>query len=232
MRSIVNNIRNALRKRRINKTNEKLKKYDSVEMLFTDYYTNNVWTGGGQETVSGSGSTLKYTEKLRANLPELFEKYKIQRVFDAPCGDYNWFRHIVSNINYTGGDIVNDLIAKNNTQYANDKTKFIHFDILNDNPPGDYDLWICRDCLLHFSYRHIFEFIDNFKKSEIPYLLVSTYHECNENIDITTGAGRPLNLEIAPFFFPNAVEYIDDSMKGARPRKLGLWFRENIPDKY
>jgi len=73
-------------------------------------------------------------------------------------------------------------------------------------------------------------YINNFIKSEIPYLLVSTYHTCEENIDITTGAGRPLNLEIHPFNFPRAIEYLDDSVKGTRPRKMGLWHRDALID--
>lgn len=200
----------------------------SVEALFTSYYKNNTWKGGGKETTCGSGSTLECTEKLRATLPGLFEKFNFNKVFDAPCGDYNWFQHLKCDVDYTGGEIVRDFIINNNRLYANDSTRFIHFDILNGMPPENQDAWLCRDCLIHFSFEHIYEFINNFIKSGIPYLLVSTYHTCEENVDITTGWFRPINLEIPPFNFPRAIEYLEDSTPNTRPRRIGLWHRDTL----
>ena len=40
--------------------------------IFNYYYNNNFW--GDSESVSGPGSTMAYTENLRAELPKLVEE--------------------------------------------------------------------------------------------------------------------------------------------------------------
>lgn len=224
-------LRLSIRKFRIKRKtkNLALEDYNNVEELFSDYYKNKVWQGGKGETVSGSGSTLKRTKILRDELPEMFEKYAVKTVFDAPCGDYNWFQHIERGpVKYIGGDIVKDLI-EDNSKYIDKDTIFIHFDILNGEAP-EADLWFCRDVLLHLSYDMIFEFLRNFSCSKIPWLLVSNYGTCSENIDIPTGAGRPVNLEIEPFNFPAPEYCVNDDIDSNRPKPMGLWRRETIAD--
>ena len=202
--------------------------YSDVEELFSDFYRNRTWTGGKNETVSGSGSTLKMTKSLRASLPGFLEQYAIHTVFDAPCGDFNWFRHVDrGSIRYIGGDIVKDLVRENSRRYADTNTSFLHFDILKDEAPKA-DLWFCRDVLLHLSYQLIFDFLENFIACRIPYLLVSTYHRSSENLDIPTGTGRPVNLEFAPFNLPPPIDFIEDDIGGGRPKRMGLWDRETI----
>ncbi|NBO28678.1 MAG: hypothetical protein EBV10_05470, partial [Synechococcaceae bacterium WB6_1A_059] len=81
--------------------------------IFNYYYINNFW--GDSESVSGPGSTLAYTENLRAELPKLVEELEVTSILDSPCGDYNWFRMIEwnSEIAYIGGDIVESLVSRN-----------------------------------------------------------------------------------------------------------------------
>ena len=202
--------------------------YDDDEQLFTAFYNDRIWTGGKGETVSGTGSTLTYTQKIRAALPELFQRRCIRRVFDAPCGDFNWFRHVERpEVSYVGGDIVADLVEQNRQQFADDSTSFMHFDITSDSPP-ESDLWICRDVLFHFSFDRIFAFMENFARSNTPLLLATTHHKCKDNIDIPTGSGRPLNLELAPIHLPAPLERLDDAPFGRRPRSMGLWTRAQV----
>lgn len=218
------------KQRRIRKVAKraKLDQYKNIEDLFTDYYRQRTWSGGGSETVSGSGSTVKITEALRHELPRLLEKRSIKTIFDAPCGDFNWFRHVErGERRYIGGDIVKELVKANQLSYGDERTSFIHFDIVKGDAPSA-DLWFCRDVLLHLSYELIFGFLQNFARSGIPYLLVSTYHKFPENIDIPTGAGRPVNLEIAPFHLPPPIDFIEDDLSGRRPKRMGLWTREAI----
>lgn len=218
------------KKRRVKKAAKRLdvEKYETIEDLFTDYYQNSTWSGGGEETRSGSGSTLKKTAVLRDELPGFLEKHRIKTLFDAPCGDFNWFQHVeLSGVRYTGGDIVREMVAANQKSFGGDSVSFIHFDIVKDDAP-QVDLWFCREVLLHFSYELIFSFFENFVRSGVPCLLVSTHHEFPENIDIPTGTGRPLNLEIAPFNLPAPIDFVDDDIKGRRPMRMGLWSREMI----
>lgn len=173
---------------------------------FTEIYKNNSW--GDKESVSGAGSRINYTQNLRSDLPELFKLFNIKSVYDAPCGDFNWMNLVVNEMNvlYYGGDIVEDLIRENNKKFSNDKISFNHTDITNDSPPK-VDLWICRDCLIHLSYRDILKFFNNFLNSEIKYLLVSSHVGLKLNSNIETGGFRHLDLFNSPFNSPNDVLY-------------------------
>ena len=75
----------------------------TAEQRFTWIYQNDYWQS--KESVSGTGSTLKYTENLRKELPSLFQKFGIHRVFDAPCGDFNWMSQLLRevDVSYIGG---------------------------------------------------------------------------------------------------------------------------------
>ncbi|NDE22224.1 MAG: hypothetical protein EBZ96_04995, partial [Synechococcaceae bacterium WB9_3_282] len=50
--------------------------------IFNYYYINNFW--GDSESVSGPGSTLAYTENLRAELPKLVEELEVTSILDSP----------------------------------------------------------------------------------------------------------------------------------------------------
>ena len=57
----------------------------TVEDRFTWIYKNNWWDSN--ESLSGAGSTLEYTNNLRKELPKLIIDFNICSVLDAPCGD-------------------------------------------------------------------------------------------------------------------------------------------------
>lgn len=139
---------------------------ESRQNRFRRYALTNRWKE--KETVSGPGSTVKYTENLRKELPRLFEKFEIRSMLDAPCGDYNWMRLVERpKVQYIGGDIVAELVEDNNARYANDNTRFILCDILKDELPV-VDLWMCRDVLFHFPYADIFRTLRNFCGATSP----------------------------------------------------------------
>ncbi len=98
-----------------------IRMHSDKEKLFTNYYKKNTW--GDPESRSGTGSTLEHTARLRSQLPGFFEKYKIQSVLDAPCGDFNWLQHVErGSLRYIGGDIVLPMIHENNRKFANATT--------------------------------------------------------------------------------------------------------------
>jgi hypothetical protein len=155
----------------------------------------------------------------------------VRTILDAPCGDYNWFRLIPrsEDIQYIGGDIVEPLVARNRSLFANANTLFVKLDIIKDPLPAA-DLWLCRDCLFHFSYKDIFRTLQNFLRSEIRFLLTSTYTECLENGDLPTGSFRQINLELPPLSFCRPLRYIEDWIQGWPVRKLGLWEKQTLAD--
>ena len=200
-----------------------------TEQVFTSIYTSNHW--GDAESVSGAGSTLNYTENLRRNLPRLFTKYSIGTVFDAPSGDFNWMAEVVSEmpVKYIGGEIVRDLVTRNNDRHASNTIRFVHFDITRDRFPRA-DLWMGRDCLFHFPFAEIEKALELFVASKIPYILTTTHVNTGfSNTDILMGGFRMIDLFSPPFNFPQStLERIEDWIPGFPPRLLCLWSREQV----
>lgn len=195
--------------------------------IFTHIYRENLWNS--KESASGPGSTREGTQALRRELPALFSKFGIHKIFDAPCGDFHWFGQtsFSSRIDYIGADIVDELVARNQSRYGSENIQFRGLDITADPlPPAD--LWLCRDCWIHFSAKDVWKSVLNFLRSEIPYLLTTTYTERRANTCILTGEFRPLNLNITPFNFPPPILLLDDPINKFPDKKLGLWSREKL----
>jgi hypothetical protein len=126
-----------------------------------------------------------------------------------------------SNIQYIGGDIVPELIDKNN---ANDRQagEFMVFDILQDRLP-DVQAWLCRDVLFHLPNAQIQVVLDRFAKSDIRFLLTTHFENITAHPDIGFGKYRPVNLCCAPFNWPRPSLLIADSDARDTDRFLGVW---------
>ena len=203
----------------------------SSEKIFNNIWKNNYW--GSEESLSGPGSTLDYTKELRKKLPIIIEKYKIKKILDAPCGDLHWMQHINFNedVEYIGGDIVNDIIEINKNKNINLlKYSFHRMDITSDLFPK-CDLWLCRAVFYHLSNHDIYRALKQFIDSNIKYILTTNHltDDTHVNIDILTGDWRILNLKMYPFDFPNeSIEEFDDYIYPHPPASLVLWSREQI----
>jgi 2-polyprenyl-3-methyl-5-hydroxy-6-metoxy-1,4-benzoquinol methylase len=187
--------------------------------VFETIYLSNFWKSN--ESVSGSGSEISTTRKIRETLPILWKKYSVKTVLDVPCGDFNWMKEVdKKGIIYRGGDIVEEIISKNNENYKCENISFDVIDITKDVLPK-VDMIICKDCLQHLSYDDILKALQNFKKSGSKFLFTTSYIKTWKNWDIKTGDYRPLNLRIAPYNFPSPIfkmkEYVTTN---------------NEPDKY
>lgn len=195
------------------------------------FYVNGF---GNSESVSGSGSTIFQTRVLRRVLPTLLHEMGIASLLDAPCGDFNWLRHTdLSGIQYTGVDIVPEIIARNQRLYSSAFRSFLTADITRDPLPAQ-DCALCRDCLPHLPYKTILQAIRNLRKNRIGWLLTTTYPDVNCNTDLDGGVWRPLNLCIPPFNFPDPVHLLDEKNTvgcGSLGRKcLGLWKLAQLED--
>jgi hypothetical protein len=186
--------------------------------IFGSIYRDREWDTG--ETVSGPGSTIRYTEELRIALPALLKKWKIRSLLDAPCGDFHWMSQTkLEGVEYTGADVVTELIESNRKLYPG--VKFLVADITKDWLPKT-DAVLCRDCFIHLSNRQIKMAIQQFKTSGIRYMIASTYPvEINE--EIPTGYYRPVNLVKGPFNLPAPLALIKDYPEGEVERYLGVW---------
>src|SRR5258708_18429624 len=126
---------------------------------------------------------------------------------ELPCGDFNWMRHSdLPGIDYTGIDIVQPLIERNQAMYTQPGRRFLRLDMLCDTLPRT-DLILCRDGFVHLSFGDITRALRAMHDSGPEYLLVTTFIAHPRNREISTGGWRPLNLAIGPFYFPPPIVY-------------------------
>ena len=201
----------------------------SAESTFEKIHEENLW--GDPESVSGKGSNIKSADIICRELPPLLNKLGARIFLDAPCGDFNWMQNVnLGDIRYLGVDIVGKVIDGNRQNFLDNGRQFLHLDITKDTLP-EADAILCRDCLIHLSYTHIFQAIANFKRTGAKYLLATQCPGVTENTDIVTGSFRPLNLTLEPFLYPSPIEAIhEDGRSGNESlRLLGLWNLQDLP---
>jgi hypothetical protein len=207
---------------------DKLKKQGKnlgTEETFREIYRSNHWSGN--KSVSGQGSDDEQTREISIQIPRLINELGIKSFLDVPCGDFHWFSKLNVNLDsYTGGDIISEIVEKNNALYKTDSRSFIKLDLIEDSLPKA-DILLCRDCLVHLSYHDIEKVLENIRRSGIPYLLTTTFPNCDQNLDITTGDWRIINLEKAPFNLPEPIKIINEKCTEANgsyaDKSLGLW---------
>lgn len=196
---------------------------------FTEIYRKNLF--GGADSISGPGSDLVQTEEIRRHLPDLFNRYAIASILDAPCGDFFWMKHVrLDNVSYIGVDIVAPMVALNANRYGSGTVEFRLLDVTRQPVPRA-DLIISRDLLVHLDYAAAKRAIENFRASGSAYLLTTTF-PAHGNAELD-GIWRPLNLQEEPFNFPPPLELINEncSEDGGqyRDKSLGLWRLQQLP---
>ena len=135
-----------------------------------------------------------------------------------PCGDFSWMQDLVKkniDINYTGYDIVKDIVVRNNKKYSSNKINFFCRDIVNEKSFDNFDLIFIRDFFIHIDNESINSILINIKNSKIKFLACSNNNSVFLNNDVVAiGAHRKINLTIKPFYmkeiFYSFSEGIDD----------------------
>jgi hypothetical protein len=199
-----------------------------IRDVFMNINKNNAW--GSVASVSGPGSEDHETEEIRALLPDLIRRWRIKLLLDAPCGDFAWMRLVdLGECRYIGADIVEPLIVANRATHAGQNREFIYANLTRDSLPRA-DLILCRDCLIHLSFKDAKAVLANFRASGSTYLLATTNPTVEENTPIITGGFRNLNLCLQPFNLPAPIELHRDRYHSPKdkpmidPHKsLGLW---------
>jgi len=201
-----------------------------LEKSFSKYYTIK----------SGPGSTIEYTQNLRSHLPIIFNKFNIETLLDAPCGDMVWMHLVLEekkDIKYIGGDILLGLIEKHRQAFKDYPNRnFIHLDITEDAIPTS-DLWIVRDVLFHLAPENIIKVFENFLRSHVKYILISSHCaesvgpdgvKWRENRAIKDAEYALLNLFADPYNFPEPLYRFNDTMENHPIREMCLWDRNQI----
>jgi len=192
-------------------------KENGMEDVFTKIYKHNLW--GSLESRSGPGSSFAETQHIGPQLLRIIKQYNITSLLDAPCGDFNWMSKLYASLqcDYTGGDIVPEIVANN--QIIHPEVKFEVIDITVSIPRAD--LVMVRDCLVHFTYEQITTALAVINNSGSQYLLTTHFPLCKQNHNLEqTGHWRPLNMTLAPFNFQQPLELIQEGFYG---KTMGLW---------
>ena len=203
-----------------------------LQERFERIYHTNLWSD--PETRSGTGSSLDSTRVLREKLPDALRQLGTRALLDAPCGDFTWMDHVdLTGIEYIGADIVHSIVESNREQYARDDRKFIELDLTRDDLPRA-DVLLCRDCLVHLSYANIARVLANVPRSNVRYLLMTSFPGRGDNKDVEDGDWRPLDFEAAPFSFPQPVmtivEECDEEGGSYADKSLCAWAVADIPE--
>jgi len=170
----------------------------------------------GIESVSGFGSFIRNARETMMFLEKIIRKYEIRSITDIPCGDWNWMQHIaLSNIDYIGYDIIEELIVINNLKFSKPNINFEVLDILSAIPRKS-DLLICRDLLFHLSLEQQAAAIENIRASGSTYLMTTTFPWIEKNKELTKEelavqwGWRMINVEKPPF---NCGDPIDRALE-------------------
>jgi hypothetical protein len=220
-----------LLKRRWRRHYADLASLPSAKDRFVEIYRGNLWRS--RESVSGYGSTVKFTKNIREAIPQVIDKLKITSMLDAPCGDLNWMRLVLPDLKdmqYIGADIVDDIVQENASKFSAENVRFVQLDLVNDPMPRT-GLLFCRDCLFHLSFEDTRRLLCNFVESGTDYLFTTTYDKGDawENTDILTGYFREIDLSRKPYFLPkDCVFSVLDGKPDNTDRFMKVWTREQV----
>ena len=136
----------------------------------------------------------------------------------------------MDDIEYTGVDIIKQLIDNNIKKFSNKKIKFIYGDVIKFNPPKT-DLYFSRFVIQHLDNSQIIEFFKN--KKNCKYFIVTIINPISykyTNKDIKPGWWTRidylsnLNLSQKPFFIKNIKMIFEQKIKEDN-RKTEVYFQ-------
>lgn len=173
------------------------------------------------------GDVYRHSGKLVEELPRLFKELDIKTFIDVGCSDY-YFQQTVdwSGVDYLGLDIVQDMVDENKKNYPG-----VNFDCKNPiiDPLPKSDMIFIRNVLLHTSLKECQRIIENVKASGSRYLMASTVRDLEVNNETSHIWVVRRNLQLAPFNFPEPLEWIGEMKKDENPgwhgknNYMGVW---------
>ena len=197
-----------IRKIFVNNFISKLVNYKLLnKIVFNSIYKSNHWNKSkkfdSNQSYSGPGSVANsiQTNNLILELQKFFKENDIKNILDAPCGDCAWIKKIFeTDINYTGIDIVEDLINQNKLTFnSNLNIKFYCEDLTEYKNFDNYDFILLRDFFIHLPLKMINKILKNLKNSNCRFFAFNNYESANINKEISIGQHRKINILKDPF---------------------------------
>lgn len=153
----------------------------SAEQVFTEIYHKEYWGKSTEANgyFSGTGThdanTLKYVDLLT----DFIRKNDVKSVFEIGCGDFSIMKQVLSNVkvNYTGADVVADLIAHLQETHGDKKTEFIQLDAIACRAFPNADLCVIRQVLQHLNNVQISNILE--KTNQFKYVIITEHVPVN-----------------------------------------------------
>lgn len=183
---------------------------------------------GGLAAPSLASSDGGLPTTLPREFAALLRRLKVKKLLELPCGDYarrRAFVEAIPGLAYIGCDASAELVARNRTAHAGRRTRFENFDPGAGRLPRA-DLLLCLDLLPRLSVTEVYRFLRNVARSDIRYFATATQVDGNADIDPVYGGGcRPLNLQAAPYLFPEPLTLFHEGAAGAARsgQVLAVW---------
>jgi SAM-dependent methyltransferase len=194
-----------------------------IKKAFQNIYDNFVWQSTNNESRSGMGSILSNTVLVRKALCSIIKNYKITKMLDIGCGDWNWMKEITNELpaEYIGLDTVPSVVLSNNEKYNDGKLiSFICDDSLSyllKCADKEFDLILIRHNLEHLPNNYNRQLLKELIRCAKYALITSAKQERPDtNGECRFGDYRPINLLQAPYIeiLGNPLEEIDDYCVG------------------
>ena len=166
-------------------------------------------------------------------MEEALQHLGIESLLDAPCGDFNWMRHVATGVaSYVGVDVDARTVAELQRAHGSPRRRFVACDVTRDALPRA-DAIFCRDLLPHLSFAEIAQVLANFRRSGATWLLTTTFTGPRPNVDTSDCNWRTLNLALAPFGFRAPTLLLDErcsEVGGAyRDKSIAAWRLDELP---
>lgn len=181
---------------------------------FEKIYACHTWGGNSR---SGPGSDPAATKEYVSFVNKYLARHPEYRsIVEFGCGDWATTQMIDmgSERDYTGYDIVKDVIDANSDKHQSQNIRFYCSDFLSDETKVG-DLLLIKDVLQHLSNKAIQHFlelqlprfraalitndVDKYYVQSICGFPYRTHRVQTPNTDIVDGASRPLRLDEYPF---------------------------------
>lgn len=195
-------------------------KSKTTEEVFTEIYANNRWGGSSSEFCSGGGSVetkivTPYISVITENIHK--EGLEGKTFVDLGCGDFRIGKQLIPLCSkYIGIDIVRSLIERNQKEYENDKVKFIHLNMINEELP-DGDVCFIRQVLQHLSNQQIINVLKKLKKYKLVFI---TEHYPTDNNFIVPNIDKVQGMDIR--IYENSGVYLSEQPFGIPKAQLFL----------
>jgi len=187
----------AWRRRRIDARRQERFADVPVRATFARIYADNVWGGTPGAFYSGPGSDGGPAAGYVATVCAFVREAGIRSMVDLGCGDFRVGARLAEcGADYTGVDVVPELVARNAAEFGRPGVRFECRDIIADELPAG-DLCLIRQVLQHLSNAEIARVLENCRR--YPYLIV-TEHVPDDadgpepNVDMPHGPGIRLTL--------------------------------------